>query len=301
MTNNDYQLEELEDAAVNKSNNAKRIAVAGGLFAAGGAVGYAATNIPVDSESEAELLTEEDLKGVADAGASQVHEPEVKPQPQTPPQAPKSEPEAPKEEVDISFDKTTLYYDENQNLVGTAEQGTLNGHDFILVDVDNDMRADILAYDADGNGVYNEDEIIELSGNDQIAMGHATTQHDVEFLAVNTPDLDIELYPDSEFNIDNEKDLAYSNEEIHNDFEDEKTGEDYSHDYAENNENYNNNGDVEHYSANSHEYAYEDMADNMTENVGFDDDRYSDFADATDDSSEDMTPDDFGSDSIDFA
>lgn len=36
MTNEDYQLEELENAAVNKSNNAKRFAAAAGILATGG-------------------------------------------------------------------------------------------------------------------------------------------------------------------------------------------------------------------------------------------------------------------------
>ena len=82
MTNEDYQLEELENAAVNKSNNAKRIAAAAGLLATGGAAGYAATNIPTGVEDEPiETLTEEDLEGVAETGANQVQEPEVTPQP----------------------------------------------------------------------------------------------------------------------------------------------------------------------------------------------------------------------------
>ena len=87
MTNEDYQLEELENAAVNKSNNAKRIAAAAGLLATGGAVGYAASNIPGGSDEEPiETLTEEELDEVADAGASQVQEPVEKPQPTPQPQ-----------------------------------------------------------------------------------------------------------------------------------------------------------------------------------------------------------------------
>ena len=292
MTNEDYQLEELENAAVNKSNNAKRIAAAAGLLATGGAVGYAATNIPTgEGEEPVETLTEEDLESVADTGASQVQEPEAKPQPVQPQPQPATpvQPTPPaQDEVDVSFDKTTHYYDEGNNLIMTTEEGTINGHQFKLADVDGDMRADILGYDADGNGVINEDEIMGLSGKDQIAMGHATAQHEDQFIAIHEPDPEPYIEP---YNINEEKD--YADNTIHNDFEDEKTGETYSHDYAENNEDY-NNGEVEHYSAESSDdsdYAYED------EDKEESDYEYNDLAenDTTEDTFEDL-----GSDSLDI-
>lgn len=290
MTNEDYQLEELENAAVNKSNNAKRIAAAAGLLAAGGVTGYAATNIPTSAvEEPIESLSEEDLEGVADTGANQVQEPEVKPQPVQPQPATPVQPTPPAEdEVDVSFDKTTHYYDENNNLVMTTEEGTVNGQQFKLVDVDGDMRADILAYDADGNGIINEDEIVELSGKDQIAMGHATAQHDDQFIAIHDPEPEPYIEP---YDINEEKD--YADNTIHNDFEDEKTGETYSHDYAENNEDY-DNGEVEHYSAESSEdsdYAYEN------EDKEESDYEYNDLAE--NDTAED-TFEDLGSDSLDI-
>jgi hypothetical protein len=292
MTNEDYQLEELENAAVNKSNNAKRIAAAAGLLVTGGAAGYAATNITTgDVEEPIETLTEEDLESVADTGANQVQEPEVKPQPvqpQTQPATPVQPTPPAQDEVDVSVDKTTHYYDENKNLVMPTEEGTVKGQQFKLVDVDGDMRADILAYDADGNGVINEDEIVELSGKDQIAMGHATAQHDDQFIAIHDPEPEPYIEP---YDINEEKD--YADNTIHNDFEDEKTGETYSHDYAENNDDY-NNGDVEHYSAESSDgsdYAYEDEGKEES------DYEYNDLAenDTTEDTFEDL-----GSDSLDI-
>lgn len=290
MTNEDYQLEELENAAVNKSNNAKRIAAAAGLLAGGGVAGYAASNIPFENPDEpVEPLTEEDLEEVADTGANQVQEPEVKPQPVQPQPATPVQPTPPaQDEADVSFDKTTHYYDENNNLIMTTEEGTVNGQQFKLVDVDGDMRADILAYDADGNGVINEDEIVELSGKDQIAMAHATAKHEDQFIAIHDPEP--EPYPEP-YDIDEEKD--YADNTIHNDFEDEKTGESYSHDYAENNEDY-NNGEVDHYSAESSEnsdYAYENEGKEES------DYEYNDLAE--NDTSED-TFDDLGSDSLDI-
>lgn len=213
-------------------------------------------------------------------------QPQPQPQPVTPVEPTPPEPDGP----DVSFDKTIHYYDENQNLVVTEENGTINGQQFKLVDVDGDMRADLLAYDADNNGIINEDEIVELSGKDQIAMGHATTQHEVKFVTMQEPEPEPEPYIEP-YDIHEEKDLA--DDTIQNDFEDEKTGENYSHDYAENNEDY-NNGEVDHYSAESSDesdYAYED------ENKEEDDYGYNDLAenDTVDDTFEDL-----GSDSLDI-
>ena len=170
----------------------------------------------------------------------------------------------------------------------TSEEGTIDGHQFKLVDVDGDMRADILAYDKDGNGVYNDDEVVNLSDNEQIAMGHATSQHEDQFLAIHEPEPD--PYPEP-YDIDHEK--GYADNTIHNDFEDEKTGERYIHDYAENNEDY-NNGQVEDYSANSSsdsEYAYEE--DTKDEN----DYEYNELAE---NDTIDEPFDDLGSDSLDI-
>lgn len=291
MRNEDYQLEELENAAVNKSNNAKRIAAAAGLIATGGVAGYAATNITSDSvEEPIETLTEEDLEGVADTGANQAHEPEpapqavqTQPQPTTP-----NEPVQPEEdEVDISFTKTTHYYDEDKNLVMTEEAGTIDGHQFKLFDVDKDLRADLLAYDADGNGIINSDETVVLTDENKIAMGNATSQHEVEFIAINEPepvfDPDIEPY-----DIDEEKDLADDNS-IHNDFEDEKTGETYTNDYAENNEDY-NNGETEQHSAENSDDSYYAYEDNNNEENDYE---YNELAenDTIDDTFDDLGPD----------
>ena len=297
MTNEDYQLEELENAAVNKSNNAKRIAAAAGLVAAGGGAAFAATQIPFGSDNEqVETLTEDDLDNLAETGANQVEEPEVAPQTehhhhprtdnvQTPPPAETDN------DTSVTFDSTTQFYDEDNNLVGTMEEGTIDGRQFKLLDVDGDLRADYLAYDADGNGIINDDEIVELYGNDQIAMGHATSHHDVVFVETTDPVEPIyPIDPIEPIDIYEKDDVADNN--IHNDFDDEKTGEVYSHDYAENNEDYNNNGDIDNYSAGMSEesdYAYEDYKDES-------DYDYNDFAE--NDTTDDMFDD--GSDSLDI-
>ena len=279
MTNEDYQLEELENAAVNKSSNAKRIAAAAGLFATGGAAGYAATQIPVEEgEEQLESLTPEDSTSGENAGVKQVQEPK------TQPVAPKHEPEpTPNEDTDVSFDKTTHYYDEDHNLIATAEEGTIDGKDFALYDVDGDMKADVLAYDENGNGIYDDNEYAMLEGKDQIAMGHEATQHDDIFLATRGPEPEPLPDPDPYLQYDEDKDYADNN--VHNDFEDEKTGEDYSHDYADNNDDY-NNGEYSASSDGGSDYAYDEVKDD-TDYVS------NDFAanDTADDTFDDLGPD----------
>lgn len=306
MANEDYQLEELENESVKKSNNAKRIAAAAGLLAGGGAAGFAATKIPFGTDAApVDSLTEDDLEEVADTGANQVHEQEAVLQPAQPAPQPATpvQPTTPADDGDdVSFDKTTHYYDDDNNLLLTKEEGTIDGHNFMLADVDGDMRADVLAYDQDGNGDYNSDEFVALEGENQIAMGHPTAQHEDEFLAINN---DTEPIVDPEpYDINEEKD--FSDNDIHNDFEDEKTGENYSHDYAEDNEDYNNNGNVEPYTADNSEetdYSYEEAT--KEENVyaneegANDDGDYEDNDLAENDTSDDSF-DDFGSDDIDL-
>lgn len=296
MTNEDYQLEELENAAVNKSNNAKRIAAGAGLLGVGGAAGYAATHIPVgETEDSMETITEEDMNKVAETGAEQVQE-QVMPQSEQTAQTQEvhihTQPEPVEDDqVDVNFDKTTHIYDEDGNLVATTEEGTIDGKNVTLVDVDGDMRADYIAYDADGNGVYNDDEVVQVSDKYNIAMGHATSHHEDRFMASNDPEPDSVEHEPVPYDIDEEKDYG---DIVQNDFEDEKAGESYSHDYAEDNENYNNNANVEHYadvtdeSADDTEYAYDDIKEESDYEDGMND--------LADNDSSDDSFDDFGAD-----
>lgn len=224
MANNDYQLEELENAAVKKSNNAKRIAAAAGLLAtggaAGGAAGYAATpqrpNVDMDEVDE---LSTEEMDGTLETAANQVHEPEPTPQPHSGHNPHKPQP-AKDDDVDVSFNKSTNYYDEDGNLVMVSEEGKVNGHDFTIVDADADGKGDLLAIDANGNGVYEDDEIYALTGSEQIDMGNATHYHEDVYLANNTPEPEhVEPY-----DIYEEKDMA---QDTHKNMADEKEGEVY--------------------------------------------------------------------------
>lgn len=238
MAENDFQLEELETKAVNKSNNAKRAAVAAGLMAAGAGSALAAKAVADAMDhptEEIETLAEEDLQNVANTGSEQV--PEAQPvvnQEVVVVSEPQQE-VTPEDSVDIEFTTNTHYYDENGNLVMNEESGTINGHDFKIIDGDMDGKGDILMVDVDGDHEFSLEEIEVLSPEDNIYMGHPTPIHkDV----VITTDVD----PEPDPLILDEWDVV--DNDIHNDFQDEKTGEVYSNDYAENNENYVNNAEL---------------------------------------------------------
>lgn len=307
MTNNDFQLEELENAAVNKSNTAKRVGVAAGLMAATAGTAYAATTLAGGStEPEPEVrIDESEIDNVAQTGANEVEDNAEEAQEQ--PQVVNNyytvnveEPQSQEPETSVHYDKTTHYYDEDGNIIGTSEEGTVNGHHFTIIDSDGDGGGDTVAIDANNNGHYEEDEIHHLEGNDQLAMGHATAQHEDVVLhdidPVEPDPVDPWVEPDV---IDDREEVAQNEDEedgIHNDFEDDRAGEEYSNDYAENNENYNNNGDVDHAYA---EYHHDGVAqEEPVEELTFEDYGTNDgYAEVSDDyTTEDYTADDYTED-----
>ena len=79
MTNDDFQLEELESAAVKKSNNAKRAAAIGAAMAGSGAIGAAGAtivnNMTGGEQNPEDVLSPEDIESGAQAGADQVQGP----------------------------------------------------------------------------------------------------------------------------------------------------------------------------------------------------------------------------------
>lgn len=244
MSEKDFQLEELENAAVNKSNNAKRIAAAAGIAALGGGTALAAKaaadsmNHPTE---EIEALTEEDLQNVAETGSEQVPEAqsvvkqevviENDPQPETPTE----------DQANIEFESRTMIVDEDLNVKASVLDGTIDGRNFQLQDLDGDGEADVIKIDADDNGIYTSDETVLLTSNDHISMDQDVHNNTV----IIEPNPWDEPTPDPW--------LVVENDDIENDFLDEKTGEVYENDYAENNENYVNNADDD----SNNEMAYE--------------------------------------------
>lgn len=266
---NDYQLEEMENSAVEKSSMAKRAAAAAGLVGAGAATAYGASRI-MESNSQGSdnaEATDEDLTSGAQAGAIDEnsmgtsdnatqttsnqsteeihvhHHYDVVDKPVV------------EEEQEMEFESTTHWYDEEGNLIGQTDEGTYDGKAFTIVDVDNDGHGDYLAYDVNGDNVYQANEITSISDYNY-AMGHGTIHYDKD---INTGE---ELYAAHEptsgaYDIE-KNDIA----DIHNDFDGEKAGEKYDNDLAQYNPDYRNNENLENqYSAEmeeTEEYAYEE-------------------------------------------
>lgn len=250
MNNEDYQLEEMENSAVNKSSMAKRAAMGAGLLATGAATAYGAEQLIGDDEPAVEPTTVEqpDLTSGATAGAVEegvAEQPQPEPEPQTvhteetvhvyvhPDPQPQPEPEP-----EIEFESTTHLYDEEGNLVGTMDTGTLDGKDFIVLDGDADGHGDQLWYDHNGDGKIQDNEVADISDGNYAMGSHGGVHRDV--------------------NIETGEEMAYVHEndghtnpiaDIHNDFQDEKSGEEYTDDLAQNNPDYNNDGNVDQYRA----------------------------------------------------
>jgi len=250
-TNPGMNVDDYENMAVQKSNTAKRVAAGAALLVGGAAVAGGAAYATTGSDAEPnpdETLTTDDIIDGANAGQGgqetensqpqQVTERVVYVEKQVEP-----EPE-PEDKPAVTWDDKTIIYDEDGNVVASSESGTVNGKNFTLIDVDGDDHADILAVDADGNGQYDDNEITRLDTTDHIHMGHETAHTR-------------EVYKDSSLFDEPAEDSHYvaqndQEQPIHNNFEDEKTGESYHGDYAENNPDYNPNADVNDYGENNY-------------------------------------------------
>lgn len=187
MNNNeDYQLEAMEDAAVKKSNTAKRVALAGAFVAGNVATGFAAAHAVSsngDAPEESEGLSTEDVEDGAQKGADNIaykeEEPKEQPQQQAPqhssPATPRPTPQPPVE-PEVTLENTTHIYDEDGNLQGTMQTGTVDGHAFTYYDKDGDGYADYLAIDKNGDGHYSENEIMNIK-EEYVKLDGETREH----------------------------------------------------------------------------------------------------------------------------
>lgn len=238
--NNDYHLEEMENAAVERNKNLKRAGIVGAsVLGAGGTVMYGAEKI---HESMAETPTTEDeidsnevLAG-ANAGATELQEETVQPVAQPQAQNVHVYHHIVEEEIvqentpEVSVEESSLVFDEEGNIISQFDAGTIDGKAFVVVDEDLNGSGDLVAIDANNNGVFEENEISRLD-NSTYQMGHGKTAN----LYIMTEEGQmVNIAPDNG---------AYPHDslaDIHNDFEDEKTGESYHDDLAENNPDYRN-------------------------------------------------------------
>ena len=258
-TNPGMNVDDYENMAVQKSNNAKRVAASAAMLVGGAAVGGGAAYAAADHEDanpviEDDNLTAEDVVDGANVGNSyqESNDSHTETTTERVVYVEKQQEPAEEEESAVTWDEKTVVYDENGNVLGSAESGTVNGKNFVLMDVDGDDHADYLAIDMDGNNRFDDNEIVRYDVSDHVHMGHETA-HTKEI-----------HYKDSLYGNESPEDPHYvaqndADHTIHNNFEDEKTGESYHDDYAENNPDYNPNADTNDY-GNGNNYLAENDA-----------------------------------------
>lgn len=266
-TNPGMSVEDYENMAVQKSNVAKRVAAGAAVFVGGAAVAggaaYAANQN--DNQTDETPLTEQDIVNGAGVGETYKQETEEttqehivyveKPQPQ-------HNDNTSEDETSITWDNTTDYYVDGEKQ-GSIEEGTIDGHKFALVDTTGDNHANYLAIDMNDNGQFEDDEIIAYTPEDHVHMGHDTAHTTEKHYESNGEE---EVYYSEGSHGQNINDIAENNngksdDMIHNNFEDEKTGEEYSGDYAENNPDYNPDADVDYSEHNDNYLAENDKYD----------------------------------------
>lgn len=254
-TNTGTNIDDYENMAVQKSNVAKRVAAGAAVFVGGAAVAggaaYAATQ-PSEGE-DSTPLTAEDVVNGADVTSEYQAEP-VAEQPtekvvvvEKPVEKPSVEET---EKSSVTWDETTNYY-VGDDKVASVEEGTVDGHKFALMDIDGDGHADLLAVDVDNNGRFDDNEVVTYTEEDHVHMGHQTahvTEQHYNSVDDITPNYDGQNYI--------AQNQTQQEDVIHNNFEDEKTGESYHGDYAENNPDYNPDvdGDNDNYLAENDSY-----------------------------------------------
>lgn len=282
--NENYRIEEIEDAAVKKSNMAKTVGIAAGMgvlgagaaVAANAAMDHETPDDKIDTTPETGISTEELVEGAtqgADNTTVVVNETKtetvVKPAP---------EPKEP--ETSLTVDEQTVVVDEDGNTIASQTTGTLEGKQYTAIDTDGDGLVDEIYYDVNGNGTYEANEGGKLAPEDQFAMsgfGQATHTevHHVydtpEDVVVTEPDDNIDRGQDEELgrhgSTDDSEDQNDDLGDIDNDLDDDLPGADeeepkdiaevdetedfqtdpddtYENDYADNNEDYNNDADI---------------------------------------------------------
>ena len=236
-TDKNYSIEELEDAAVKKSNLAKTVGVIGAMSVGGVGAAYAA-NAALNSEESTESIVDEenvaaeDINAIGNVGSDSV---EID-QPAVVQPAPPTEPEP---EPDVQINSTDHIYVDGEE-VATIQHGEVQGHEFAIIDNDNDKEADILWVDKNDNSIVDEGEVYDVKG-EGIMLNTPTPENNNYYY--NSEGDEIAGGEDPIIDEDHD-DIS----DIHNDFDEGNERDDESYnDYAENNEDYQNNEDVDDY------------------------------------------------------
>lgn len=301
----DYQLEEMENEAVNKSNNFKKAAVVGAaVLGVGGTAAYAATKL---AGGEGDSLTTDDLMGVAEAGdvTEEVVENRTE-EVHTNKTTVVNDKPAPAPEPEMTVDETAVVYDEDGNYIGSIDSGTYGGKSYAVYDTDGNGRGDVLAYDANGNGIYEADEFTTL---DNISYGMGQGEHQAMYVqdAETGTILPVDTFIATHQHGHGYDEPIYSyedeNGEIHNDWSDMKDGEELD-DLAHNNSDYNNHDEGNQYNAS----MGEELANNHEDVLGYGEESayseeetlaYEDYNDEPVDDYEDIQNDNLADDSFD--
>lgn len=283
ITNDNYKIEEMEDAAVKKSNMAKTLGVAAGMGVAGAGVAVAANatmgDQPADVQpaNDAAELSTQDLMEGANQGAADTTVIVTK-QAETPAPAESEEPTASAEANGFIVDNQEITIDAEGNYQASQTTGTLEGKMWQATDTDGDGMVDELYYDADGNGQFDPNEGGKLEADDQFSVenfgqaAHTVVHHmdaaapeDIETDPYIDPDiLDESLTDDGEgisdipndIEIESEDDSLLDPDDSLSDVVDDTDGQEQNpieelsieetstDDYASNNADYNNAADV---------------------------------------------------------
>lgn len=257
MATNDYELEEMENSAVKKSENWKKgAAVGAAVLGAGGAVAYGATRV---ADASSDDIDSEDLLSGAQAGA--VEEENLSQTTTSTVEHNTHEtihvihhvaPETPDDTPDVTLNESAVLYDEEGNPVAQFDAGTVEGHDFVVVDQDLDGIGDTIGIDINDNGTLESNEIHDIS-----RAGWEMGQSDNKTAYI----IDHQGEVDKAGDID----IAHRDDDIddiRNDFHDERTGDEYRDDLAENNPDYRNHEEVDHYSASAEDHGTQEYARN---------------------------------------
>lgn len=301
------------NAHADKDNkNLKRAGmVAGGVGLAGAGAAFAATQInDADVDAEDLELTPDDLIAGANSGAVEdsaedakadahadkveLHENHVSyheshdlhvhhhnaPYPQM------GHEQAHVGDPHVEVTESAVIFDEEGNVVSVFDSGTIDGKDFMVIDSDLNGKGDILAVDENRNGIFEDNEIRQID-NQTYEIGQG--DHLSAYARVGE-----ELYKIEDFDDSGLRGHNYAqNDHIENDFHDGGSSE---HDFAFNNEDYNNHGGEQYNAGVELEVesfdAHDSFADNsldVTPDYGYADNGYADagvdtYADASVDS-----------------
>lgn len=266
MSTNNFTIEEMEDQAVKKSNIAKGIGITAAAAVVSTGTAYAATTMLSDQPTEEGMTADDVTAGMSNSTHTEntVHEHTHYSQPVSHtthhveahhPAAPAPEPTS--QESSMVADESVGYYIEGEDgpvEVGRIEKGTIDGVDYALIDQDGDGYANDVYYDKNRDHQFTEDEHVEVTTKDGIHMSDPNdAHHETKYVFVNPQPEGIVGPGTTQWNED-EKEYFVQKEDdksdIKNDFDPtEKDDDVYSGDFADNNEDYQHDENVDDYYA----------------------------------------------------